>query len=317
MPGAYTHITIARLLTSSKALKDQGMPEARKALLQYPEFCHMGAISPDYPYLKILDGSAELWANAMHHKYITSTEKNTIHVGISRIRKLTGDKRSKCLSWFLGFVSHVIADVTCHPVTNLLVGDYDADNQVAHRESELHQDVYIFKNRLNGDVRKSEHIKNVIGSCADPDDKNKVDPDIERMWNHMLSKAFPTIKTKSDINIHGWHHSVQVLLDGIAEEISVIPSRHIRGALTGAGLAYPRMADVDQAKFINKLKTPNGAKSYDQIFNYAKKRVVRIWKLIADGIFMNNDAYKEIIHIWNLDSGEKVKTAKVMWEKTI
>jgi len=314
MPGAYTHISIARLLTSGNKLKNKKIPEARKALLQYPEFCHMGAISPDYPYLKLLDRTAEFWANAMHHKYVTSTEKNIIHVGINHIKKLTGDQKSKCLAWFLGYVSHVTADVTCHPVTNLLVGDYAADNEVAHRESELHQDVYIFKTRLDGDVNKSEHIKNVIGSCVDPNDSKKVDPDVEQFWSSLLSKTFPQIHAKFAVNINEWHRAVQFVLDDIAEELSVIPSRHIRASLTGGGIAYPRFDEINTTKFIDKLKTPKGTRTYDQVFNFTMRKVVRVWKLVSEGIFGDDDSFQDKIKIWNLDSGQEVKTAKVMWE---
>ena len=314
MPGAYTHISIARLLTSGNALNRKKMPEARNALLKFPEFCHMGAIGPDYPYLKLLDGSSEHWANAMHHKYGTSTEKNIIHAGIDQIKNLTGDSQAKCLAWFYGYVSHIIADVTCHPVTNILVGDYEADNQIAHRESEMHQDVYIFKTRLDGDVSKSEHIKNVIGSCTDPHDHKKVDSDIESFWSSLLSKTFPKIHSKHAVNINGWHNSVQFFLDNIAEEISFIPSRHVREYFAGSGIAYPRFEEIDRTRFIDKLKTPKGDKTYDQVFDLAKDNVLKIWKIISDGIYKGDESYLEKINIWNLDSGQEVTTSKVMWE---
>ncbi len=317
MPGAYTHISIARLLTSGNALKGKQLSGARTALLQFPEFCQMGAIGPDYPYLKLLDGSAEHWANAMHHKYGTSTEQNIIHAGIDQLKALSGDSQAKCLAWFFGYVSHVIVDVTCHPVTNLLVGDYEADNQIAHRESEMHQDVYIFKTRLNGDVRKSEHIKNVIGSCSDHQDRNKVDPDIESFWSGLLLNTFPKIHEKHAVNINGWHNSVQFFLDNIAEEISIIPSRHVREYFASSGIAYPRYEDIDKVRFIDKLKTPKGDKSYDQVFDLAKRNVLKVWKIMSDGIFQEDNSYLDKINIWNLDSGQEVQTSKIMWEGTL
>ncbi len=313
MPGAYTHISIARLLTSGNSLNRKKMPEARKALFDFPEFCHMGSIGPDYPYLKLLDGSSEHWANAMHHKYGTSTEKNILHVGIQQIKKLTGDQQSKCLAWFYGYISHVIADVTCHPVTNLLVGDYEADNQIAHRESEMHQDVYIFKTRLDGDVAKSEHIKNVIGLCVDPNDNKKINPDVEQFWRALLTDTFPGIHAKHTVNINGWHNSVQFFLDNVAEELSLVPSRHVREYFAGSGIAYPRFAEIDKARFIDKLKTPKGNRSYDQIFDLALKNVLKVWQIISDGIFREDESYKEKIKIWNLDSGEEINISKVMW----
>jgi len=316
MPGAYTHITLAQVLTSGNALNDMNLHDnARGALLDYSEFCHMGAISPDYPYLKLVGNSknAEHWANSMHHKYPTLTEENIFRIGIDYLKNLSGDEQQKCVAWFFGYASHVIADVTCHPVTNLLVGDYDADNQTAHRVSEMHQDVYIFKTVLGNDVRKSEHIKNVIGACHDPGRRKKIDSHVENMWGYIMKNTFPKIYKKCKPDINGWHRSVQLWLDKIAEELSIIPSRHIRDLFSNEGIAYPRFIDIDKKKYINSLKTPKGTRSYDQIFEHAKSKAGNVWKLISDGIFLNDTAYMEKIKIWDLDSGQEAITNKVMW----
>ncbi len=320
MPGAYTHITIARLLTSGEALGKLNLHEkARRALLEYPAFCHMGAISPDYPYLRLLGDSvaAEHWANSMHHKYGTLTNGNIFHLGINYLTELTRDEQSKCLAWFLGYASHVTADVTCHPMTNLLVGDYEADNQEAHRVSELHQDVYIFRTRLKGDVRKSEHIKNMIGSCTDPTDNKRVDPHVYQMWHHMLSEAFPKIFARFKLDIHGWHRAIQFWLEDIGEELSFIPSRHIRAFLTGEGISYPRFEEIDQVTYIDGLNTPNGLKTYDEVFEHVLRNVEKVWKIISNGAFLGDRSYEEKLKIWNLDTGQEVKTPLVMWKITL
>ena len=313
MPGAYTHLSIASLLVSGNTLKRKSMPEARIALMSYPEFCHMGSLGPDYPYLNINDTPSEHWANAMHHKYPTSIKKNMIHVGVEQLKRMTGDKQAKCIAWFFGYVSHIVADVTCHPMTNLLVGDYEADNQVAHRESELHQDVYIYRTRLDGDVSRSELIKNVIGSCTDTDSQ-KVDSDVATFWNGLLIKSFPEIHARQPVDVNEWHSDVLFFIDNIAEEIALLPSRHIRHAATALGIAYPRFEEVDTARFIDKLKTPNGYKTYDQVFDRAKGNVLKVWKILSDGIFRDDDSYKEKLNIWNLDSGQIVQTPKIMWK---
>ena len=303
MPGSYTHITLSRLLTEGKALRNLKLPkEARTSLLEFPEFCTMGSISPDYPYLNLFIDSkpAEHWANSMHHKYGTLTVSNIFHLGIDYLKKMSGDNQSKCHAWFLGYASHITADVTCHPVTNLLVGDYEADNQTAHRTSEMHQDVYIFETRTGGNIRDSEVIKNVVGSCTDPDDGHKIDPDVEAMWRHLLIKAFPEIFADFKLDIHGWHRAVQFFLEDIAEELSIIPSRHIRDFLSKEGVSYPRLEEIDREKYINALKTPKGKKSFDQIFDYAKRKIAFVWKLISDGVFLGDDTYKMELKIWNL-----------------
>lgn len=318
MPGGYTHITMVRLLTAGNALKKMGLhKDARKALLKFSHFCQIGAISPDYPYLTIYGGgktAAEHWANSMHHKYTTSTVANILHVGIEYIKTIQGEKQLKCLAWLMGYASHVTADVTCHPVTNLLVGDYEAGNKTAHRDSEMHQDAYIFNKKFGQDVRKAEHIKNVFQLCVDIN--GNIDSDIKEIWQHMLYTTFPSIHNKYEINIDEWHQKFKLFLDGFAEELSFfLPLRHCH--LTGKGIAYPAPEKIDHQKYINQLQTPDGEKHYDQIFDYAMSNVEKVWKWISDGIFEGIDIYKEKIQIWNLDTGQAVKTPKIMWESTL
>ncbi len=319
MPGAYTHLTHARELVGGNSLENMNLPAAAKAALRgYPEFCRMGAISPDFPYLKLFGKSedAEHWANAMHHKYGTLTRNNILHVGVDYIKKLIGDEQGKCLSWFLGYASHIVADVTCHPVTNLLVGDYEADNKKAHRESEMHQDVYIYNKRDDGDVHNSEVIKNVVGLCTDSD--NNFDSEIEKFWTHLLTKSFPQLADKFVIDIPGWHRAFQFFISKFAEELSILPSRHIRDFFSEEGIMYPRLDEIDLEKYINKLRTPkNRTKNYDQIFDLAHTKIKKVWTLLSRGIFLDDDAYKEKVGIWNLDTGQEVNTQKVMWEKIV
>jgi len=317
MPGSYTHITLIEELTSGNSLNNMKFSsQTEEALLDYSRFCAMGSISPDYPYLNLVGerDMATHWANSMHHKYGTLTKKNILHVGIDYLKNITGDEQLKCLSWFFGYASHVVADVTCHPVTNLLVGDYEADNEIEHRVSEMHQDVYIYHKKLNGKVGESEYIENVIGKCSNQNDKYKVDSHIEKMWRHLLKEAFPGVAKEFKIDIHGWHRAVQFFLEDIATELSILPSRHIRNFLTKEGVSYPRLDEIDKDKFINTLETPKGKMSFDQIFDHAKTKISVVWDLISKAVFENSTQYKDVLKIWNLDTGQEVNTPKVMWE---
>jgi len=320
MPGPYTHITHVRLLTQGRSLNKMKLPQpAEIALLDYPRFCRMGAISPDYPYLQLAIGSAaaEHLANAMHHKYGTLTRHNILHIGVQHLRTLANSAKSKCFSWFLGYASHIVADVTCHPVTNMLVGDYEADNQRAHRRSELHQDVYIYKTRLNADPHNAEEIKKVIGACTDHADRDKIDQDIEKFWRYLLHETFPEICSTFSVDINAWHKSAQVFLDDIAEELSFFPCRHINNIIDNLAIAYPSFSDVDMDAYINKLGTPKGVKSYDAIFDYTQRKITKVWQLLSNGVFNGDDNYKRKVGIWNLDTGQEVSTRKIMWGKGI
>ena len=125
---------------------------------------------------------------------------------------------------------------------------------------------------------------------------------------------------KNEIDIHGWHKAVQTFLDGIASNLSILPSRHVREYLTGKGASYPRFEDIDSEdfnKFLKGLDTPKGKMDYDDIFDLALDNVGKVWKLISDGILKGDDSYLDKIGLWNLDNGQEVKTPKIMWEGTL
>lgn len=313
MPGPYTHLTIATILTGGNIMDDLGLPEgAKSALKKYYEFCCLGAISPDYPYLKIAGRgkkAARNWANAMHHKYYTYTKQNILHVGIDFLKEQTGNKLEKCFSWLLGYASHITADVTCHPMTNLLVGDYEADNQKKHRESEMHQDAYIYNKKLERNVRKAEHIQNVVGTCTEYD-TDKIDQEVKEIWTYMLTRTFPDLYDRyKKIDFDNWHSYIQSLIDDFAEELPYFPAMLI----FGKGLVYPDIDDIEN-KFIIDLETPVGTMNYEDVFDKALENCGRIWKIISDAVFLEDQTYLSEINIWNLDNGQIIRTPKVMWE---
>jgi hypothetical protein len=145
MPGAYAHLTIANLLQNPVRLENiDGFPlQAIPTVLRYGKYIELGSVSPDYPYLALSDVNASVWADKMH--YIQTGQM--IHAGIKAIRLQPAEVQNKLLAWLLGYASHVIADVTIHPIIELKVGPY-AQNKTAHRVCEMHQDVYIYR-RMN------------------------------------------------------------------------------------------------------------------------------------------------------------------------
>jgi hypothetical protein len=177
----------------------------------------------------------------------------------------------------------------------------------------MHQDVYIYKNKFKKNVRAAEHIQNVVGSCIDSESE-KIDPEINRFWTYMLSETFPDLhKRYKKIDIDNWHGWVQFLIDDCAEEFPYLPTRHI----FGKGLVYPGIDDVDKDRFINNLTTPIGIMNYDDVFEKALDNAGKVWKIISEAVFADDKAYLKKIGIWNLDTGQLVKTPKVMWEDQI
>ena len=312
MAGAYSHITLVNELSSISRLKNLGLPKnAIKAIGGHYEFCEMGSISPDYPYLKILDKDAQRWSELMHHKIDQGREGNLLHVGIRHLRELKGEKKNKCFSWFLGYASHVATDVTVHPVVNLKVGPYER-NKTAHRVCEMNQDTYIYNGRLRLDIGISEQLEQNIGSCVDKDDKEKIDRDIDLFWNAILAEVFPVEYEENRPDISSWHNAVQFLIGKFAEEGErFIPfARHV---CSRRGLVYPTVKEVKKGEYIERLKTPTGYMSYDKIFDFAVKNVGEVWKTISEGVFRRDEQYLVKLGIWNLDSGKDEKKKSVFW----
>jgi hypothetical protein len=306
MPGAYAHITLVNLMREPARLESHGfIPEAIVSLLDYFRFCELGAVSPDYPYLDITRPDSCRWADQMHYE----KTGDMIKAGINLIRKMEGASRQKAFSWLLGYASHVITDVTIHPVIELKVGEYQK-NKDKHRICEMHQDAYIFQ-RLNlGEVGLAEHLDSGIWGCCDKPDSGKLDPAIAGTWQGMLEACYPRAYQANPPLIDNWHGAFKFIVDK-AEEGSRLPpfARHVA---VNAGLTYPAVADLDN-QYLRELDTPSGHMDYDLIFDRAKANVLAVWPSIANAIFKNDNAYLMAISNWNLDTGKDATGTYAYW----
>jgi hypothetical protein len=306
MPGAYAHITLVNLIREPVRLESLGFPsEAIVSLLDYFRFCELGAVSPDYPYLDIARPDSCQWADRMHYE----KTGDMIKTGINLIRKLDGISQQKAFSWLLGYTSHVITDVTIHPVIELKVGEYQK-NKDKHRICEMHQDAYIFQ-RLNlGEVGLAEHLDSGIWGCCDKPNSGKLDSAISSTWQSMLETCYlNSYQTKPPL-IDNWHGGFKFVVDK-AEEGNRLPpfARHVA---VNVGLTYPAVADLDY-QYLRGLMTPLGSMDYDQIFDRAMTNVLNVWLSAADAVFRNDSAYLTAINNWNLDTGKDASGTYAYW----
>ena len=324
MPGPYTHISVVEELVKSTALDELGLEKKDKETLKkWASYMKMGAISPDYPYLNIElinwfdEPAADYWGNTMHHKYEEAIKDNIIHVGIEEISNLKdNESKYKYLAWFLGYMSHLVADGTCHPVTNQLVGDYDAGNKTEHRVSEMHQDAYIFYETFDKKLTREEHLKEVAQEFSNEGSGDTIDKDIEQFWRNLLSKAYPHMFSKYRLNLNEWHDCATTAIDNFAEEGSIIPSRHLKDFIVDEGCAYPSYETIDKEKYINMLPNPKDPKEkieYKEVFTKAVNNTKNYWKLAIQGALYDDKEYLDKIEIWSLDTGKRVEVNKIMW----
>lgn len=314
MPGAYAHMTLVNLLREPRRL--ESIPafsdQVISAILEFFRFTELGAVSPDYPYLVIGDGNAVKWADAMHY---TNTGA-MIQACVEILKGMDGEEKRKGLAWLFGYAAHVAMDTTIHPIVELKVGKY-ADNKMAHRKCEMHQDAYIFQ-RLNlGEVGLSEHLDSGIARCGDLNDTINLDTTIVTLWGKLLERTHPELFRNNVPDIREWHRSFMRVVDKVEEGNKMLPlSRHVA---VDTGLTYPPASRVDKEEYVDKLQVSHNPSSveylsYDEIFDKAVNNVRDIWEIVAVGIFSEDTRYLTQIGEWDLDTGRnRADNTLVFW----
>ena len=306
MPGAYAHLTMTVLLNSPNALSGLGGLSKQELgpLLMYNKYFELGSISPDYPYLSVVSSAAKAWADAMHHHNVGDRLK----AGIQYVQEMSGPEKYKALAWLLGFASHVIADVTVHPVVELKVGPYEG-NEKAHRTCEMHQDVFIYNKMDVGSIYSGNFLKDGIASCTDPDNSSRLDPTICKVWRHMLKTADNQLYQQNRPKFHEWHRWFNGLVATAAPGRFFAWSRHMS---IGDGFLYPAKHDVSYTK---NLQTPGGdSMSYLKIFRKARNNVREYWAIIARACIAGDETDLSRIKNWSLDTGRDEDGILTFWE---
>ncbi len=305
MPGAYAHLTMAtRLSTPSRLEGLGGLTRQQLApLLMYTKFFELGAVSPDYPYLHPTAYS-KAWAEVMHYTGVDLCLK----AGLLRLRKYPLHERYKPLAWFLGFLSHVIADATVHPVVNLLVGPYE-QNKTAHRVCEMHQDVFVYQVLGIGKIHTNAFLKDGIGTCGTPQDKNKLDTDITTIWKAMLQNADRKRFTSAPPRFNDWHKSFRALISAAAPGKLLAWSRHVG---QNSGLIYPATPDN---RYLLNLRVPgNATMNYADLLEKTERHILSFWDLALRATLTNETVDLAPLRNWNLDTGKDEEGKLTFWE---
>ena len=162
MPGPFTHLMICQ---AAKNLDEFLGEELWKFLNKYYQFLFLGAESPDLPYLSIGVGGKD-WADAMHYDRTNSQ----VISGFADLRQAwplrTPADEIEC-AWFLGYVSHMVADATVHPIVQAIVGPYEGHEE-AHRLCEMTMDSLIFDEIIQADLTYAE-FSDALKFCNESD----------------------------------------------------------------------------------------------------------------------------------------------------
>jgi hypothetical protein len=144
MASGITHILLMKNLQ-----KELPIGATKRKLAQARDILQVGAIAPDLPYASIADNDfilkndSEL-ADLFHYEKTNELPLKAFFY-IKEIKNdLTKTEVNFLFAFFIGYVSHLIADGIIHPYVRDKVGDY-AQNKTAHRVLEMQIDVLLFE----------------------------------------------------------------------------------------------------------------------------------------------------------------------------
>lgn len=311
MPATFAHCLIGTIAIDILLKKRKKI--LAKILSEYNSFVIIGATGPDYPYLTDVLTTDVLkightWANRMHYESVSSF----VIEGVARLADM--DKKSKPfairLAWFCGYVSHVIADSYIHPVVNSIVHGPYMFTHNEHGKCELIQDIYIFQKETGEDIVSSNPrygnfgYLRILDECSDPDDIDRIHPDIRTFWSDLLKSAHPNAQEYFDsIDPDKWHYNYKGRVNFIVDPGAIF--RHILGM---AGFNYKKASEItteERQKYIEKVQLPKGLEDhYDSVFKNVVDRVVAVWEKLFENITRGiPDEVAEYIKDWNLDTG--------------
>jgi hypothetical protein len=301
MAGAYAHLTIVNKAFTENELEELGFSnDALISLADYSTFIELGSVSPDYPYLAITERHKK-WADLMH---LAMKTKSFILKGIEEVKAIEDEEdRRRAFAWLCGLAGHIVTDVVIHPVVELKVGPYEG-HEAAHRNCEMHQDVYIYKKITGyGEISETEQLSLFGKECSNNGDTDELNKVISSVWGKMLEELSATEYSNNKPDFDTWHSRFHTLVSTI-EETQNFPtiSRHVIG-LDG-GTIYPKFEEVNKEEYIENLKVPgNKTMHYDDIFDKAISQVQQTWKVLDEAVYGNGISHLEYFADWNLDNG--------------
>ncbi len=293
MAGAFTHFIISDAAKRKGELLGTGL---MRILNKYSQFLFLGSVSPDLPYLSFKTGKTN-WADCMHYEKTNLI----VELGFGQLKNRVSDwQDSDELSfvWLMGYVSHLVADVTIHPIVEAIVGPY-AQNKARHCACEMAQDSLIFFKQKNIDITYAEFI-DIPRFC-----RNHAGFDeLLKFWKGLARKAYAR---KDNPNPRLWFDTYTTALDTIdGSEIAAF-FRHLG---LGKRYLYKTAEEIrhdfpqDYQDYYANVKLPGGniGTFLEDGFERSVKNVVDAWNRLYEGL-RSPFVVADVIKNWNLDTG--------------
>lgn len=190
VPSGYTHCILARLFNEKSGHGNSGL---RFLLRDKMKYFQLGALGPDLPYSQVprIWNEQEKIADKLHYHQTTELPRRVFE----KIRSIPdSNEKDEAFCFFLGFVSHVVADGIIHPFVRDKVGDYE-QNKTAHRTLEMRLDVILMDEMTkNSGSATSLNFTNFHHQLKDP---------VSRPFSHIADLMAETINQVYEEKITG------------------------------------------------------------------------------------------------------------------
>jgi hypothetical protein len=147
MPSGYTHCILAQEFNERSK---HGNTNLKFLLQEKIRYFQLGALGPDLAYSQQIKMSDQKKvSDKLHYEFTNQVPLRAFE----KIKALPESNiKDELFCFFLGYLSHLVADGVIHPFIRDKVGDYEA-NATAHRVLEMNLDVILmheFSKQKNG-----------------------------------------------------------------------------------------------------------------------------------------------------------------------
>ena len=205
------------------------------------------------------------------------------------------------LVWLLGYVSHLVADATIHPIVQAIVGDYEHHKE-EHRLCEMTQDSLIFKMHKNTDIYYAE-FSSILEFCKESEHFDG----LMEFWKQQVLHNYQDKGEEPHPGL--WFATYTEAIDaaeGGSEVVGLF--RHLGVA---SNYVYKPAEEIlrdyqeRHEKYFQKVKLPNGTVGYfpSDGFDKAVNNVIGAWNALYSGLGTATVVVSSIIKNWNLDTG--------------
>lgn len=306
MAGAFTHSIISNLAKSKRSILGR---ELWQLLNRHYQFLFLGSTSPDLPYLSLKTGSVN-WADVMHYEETNSIVKDG-HEKIKNSWNVKTPTDEVKFVWLMGYVSHLVADATIHPVVEATVGKYE-EHKEEHRLCEMTQDSLIYNIIMKTDIRYSE-FSAMLKFCGESDYFGE----LINFWKELVLNNYT--EKAEDPHPALWFTTYAEAIDtaeGGSELVALF--RHIGIAekyIYRTREEIEKDCSQDYVRYFKEVKLPTDGTGNFQKYAFEKTiaNVTAAWKILYEGL-KEEIIVAQVIKNWNLDTGIDMDTnEKTYW----